>query len=44
MAQAMMDCENEIEIQLFGGGTGNGKDVQQFEKPKTRQSAQPRFL
>ena len=30
--------------ELFGGGIGNGKDVKQFDKPKSRLSAKPRFL
>ena len=36
--------EQDRGTELFGGGIGNGKDVKQFDKPKTRQSAKPRFL
>ena len=36
--------ERDRGTELFGGSIGNGKDVKQFDKPKPRQSAKPRFL
>ena len=36
--------EQDRGTELFGGGIGNRKDVKQFDKPKPRQSAKPRFL
>ena len=36
--------ERDRGTELFEGGIGNGKDVKQFDKPKPRQSARPRFL
>ena len=39
-----MIIRTDSGTKLFGRGIGNGKDVKQFDKPKPRQLAKPRFL